>query len=122
MLGKLTWTYCGLILLAAGLAGLACSQETQKPVKVGTAQVELHSDLVLSETQRPALTLLDEKNPNNSGQSQNQIQAIRRIPLAAPVKYSKERDYNSVKRYEFLHDLEKDPKSQKAPLRIITDR
>lgn len=78
-MGKLTWTRYGLMLFA-GLAGYACSQEAREPVEVGTAQVELRSDLVIPES--PRASTLPEGNPNQSGQSENPMpDAQRRAQL-----------------------------------------
>lgn len=60
-MGKLTWTRYGLMLLA-GLAGSACSQEAREPVEVGTVQVEMRSDLPLPEA--PKVSTFPEKHPN----------------------------------------------------------
>jgi hypothetical protein len=100
-------------MLLAGLAGFACSQEAQEPVEIGTTQVELRSDLVLSEAQRPTTALLDEKNPDYLGQFSDPIQATQRIPLTTSVNYSQDRTYHSVKRYEFLPALLTNPKTRK---------
>ena len=100
-------------MLLAGLVGFACSQEAQEPLEIGTAQVELRSDLALSEGQHPTTASLDEKNPDSLGQSSDPIQATRRISLTAQTNYSQNRAYRSVKRYEFLPALLMDPKTQK---------
>jgi hypothetical protein len=100
-------------MLLAGLVGFACSQEAREPVEIGTTQVELRSDLVLSEAQHPTAELLDEKNPDYLAQSSNPILATQIIPLTALTNYSQDRAYRSVKRYEFLPALLTDPKTQK---------
>ena len=100
-------------MLLAGLVGFACSQEAQESLEIGTAQVELRSDLALSEGQHPTTASLDEKNPDSLGQSSDPIQATRRISLTAQTNYSQNRAYRSVKRYEFLPALLMDPKTQK---------
>ena len=105
MVGKLTWTRYGLILLA-GLAGFACSQEeAREPVQVGAAQVELRSDLVLPETPSASTTLLADESPSHSDQSTNPIPAAQRITLSGLESYSQDRSYGAIKRYEFLPTL-----------------
>ena len=114
MVGKLTWTRYGLILLA-GLAGFACSQEeAREPVQVGAAQVELRSDLILPETPSASTTLLAEENPGYPGQSTNLIPATQRIALSGLENYSQDRAYRAVKRYEFLPALLTGPKTRKS--------
>jgi hypothetical protein len=111
MLGKLTWTTYGLVFFAGLLS--ACTQEAREPVEVGAAQVELRSDLVLSEMPTSTV-LLAEENPEHPGQFTNPKQAIRRIPLKGLRNYSQDRAYVAVKRYEFLPALLKEPKTQKG--------
>ena len=112
MLGKLTWTTYGLVFFAGLLS--ACTQEAREPVEVGAAQVELRSDLVLSEMPTSSTVLLAEENPEHPGQSTNPKQAIQRIPLKGLRNYSQDRAYRAVKRYEFLPALLKDSKTQKS--------
>ena len=97
-------------------AGLlfACSQGAQEPVKVGTAQVELRSDLVLPEAPGASTTLLAEENPDHPGRSANFISATRRIVLSRLENDSKDRTYRAVKRYEYLPDLLAESKSRKS--------
>lgn len=113
MVGKLTWTHYGLMVLA-GLAGFACSQEAREPVQVGAAQVELRSDLVLPETPSASTTLSAEENPDLPGQSTNLIPATQRITLSGLENYSQDRAYGAVKRYEFLPAVLKDSKTQNS--------
>lgn len=112
MLGKLTWIRYGLILLA-GWAGSACSQEAREPVEVGAAQVELRSDLILPKSP-DSTVLLAEEDPDRPGQSTNPMPATQRIPLTGPVNYSQDRAYVAVKRYEFLPALLTEPKTRKS--------
>lgn len=112
MLGKLTWIRYGLMVLA-GLAGSACSQEAREPVEVGAAQVELRSDLILPKTP-DSTVLLTEENPDRPGQSTNPMPATQRIPLTGSVNYSQDRAYRAVKRYEFLPALLTEPKTRKS--------
>ena len=100
-------------MLLAGLGAFACSQGAQEPLEIGTAQVELRSDLVISEAQRPTTALSDEKKRDNLSRSLTPILATQRISLTAPTSYSQDRAYRSVKRYEFLPALSADPKPQK---------
>ena len=67
VLGKLTWTRYGLMLLA-GLAGFACSQDAREPVEVGAAQVELRSDLVLPEAPGSPPAPMGQESPDFPGQ------------------------------------------------------
>jgi hypothetical protein len=83
-------------MLLAGLAGSACSQEAQEPVKVGTAQVELRSDLVLPEM--PGASPLPEEHPD---QSRNLMPATR----------------SAVKRHEVPFDLREGSKTGKSSVR-----
>ena len=112
-MGKLTWTRYGLLLLA-GLAGFACSQEAREPLEVGAAQVELRSDLVLPETPGASTVVLAEENPDHPGQSANSMPATQRIALSELGNYSQDRAYDAVQRYEFLPALLKDPKTRKS--------
>ena len=112
MLEKLTWARYGLIVLA-GLAGFACSQEAGKPLQVGTAQIEMRSDLVLPEAPSASTTLSTEENPDHSGQSANPMPTIQRITLSERGNYSQDRTYGAVKRYEFLPAVLKDSKARK---------
>ena len=112
MVGKLTWTRYGLMLLA-GLAGFACSQEAREPVEVGTAQVELRSHLVLPETPGASTTLSAEENPDHPSLSKNLILTTQRIALSGLENYSQDRTYGAVKRYEFLPAVLKDSKTRK---------
>jgi hypothetical protein len=111
MVGKLTWTYYGLVLFA-GLAGFACSQEAREPVRVGAAQVELRSDLVLPKAPSASATLSAEENLDHPGQSTNLIPATQRITLSGLKNYSHDRAYGAVKRYEFLPAILKDSKTR----------
>jgi hypothetical protein len=97
-----------------GLAGFACSQEAREPVQVGTAQVELRSDLVLPETPGSSTALLTEENPDHPGQSTSPIPATQRIALAGLENYSQDRAYEAVNRYEFLPAVLKDSKTQNS--------
>ena len=112
-MGKLTWTRYGLMALV-GLAGFSCSQEAREPVPVGTAQVELRSDLVLPETPGSSTALLTEENPDHPGQSTSPIPATQRIALAGLENYSQDHAYESVNRYEFLPAVLKDSKTQNS--------
>lgn len=116
MLGKLTWTHYGLMLFAglAGLASFACSQEAREPVEVGTAQVELRSDLVLPETPSASTALSVEENSDHPGQSTNPPSATQRIALTGLEHYSQDRAYSAVKRYEFLPALLTDIKTRNS--------
>ncbi len=113
VMGKLTWTRYGLLLLA-GWAGFACSQETREPVEVGAAQVELRSDLVLPEAPGAATGLLAEQNPDHPGQSTNPMPATQHIALSGMKNYSQDRAYGAVQRYEFLPALLKESKTRKS--------
>ena len=101
---KLTWTRYGLTLLA-GLAGFACSQEAREPAEVGTVQVELRSDLIYSKTPGSSLVLPAEEGPNPTDESANSMPDPQHIALSELKDYSKDRDYDAVKRYEFLPAL-----------------
>jgi len=115
MVEKLTWTYYGLALFA-GLFS-ACSQEAREPVPVGSAQVEMRSDLVLPEAPSASTTLFPEKNPDHPGQSAIPMPDIQRITLSGKEKYSQDRAYGAVKRYEFLPAVLKDSKTRKGSAR-----
>jgi hypothetical protein len=112
MLGKLTWTRYGLVFFAGLLS--ACTQEAREPVEVGTAQVELRSDLVLPEMPGSSTALLAEESPDHPGQSTNPMPATQRIALSGLENYSQDRAYRAVQRYEFLPDLLTDPKIRKS--------
>ncbi len=111
MLGKLTGTHLGLILLA-GTISFACSQEAHEPVEVGAAQVELRSDLVLPEGPSASTTLLAEENPDHPGQSTNPIPVAQRIALLGLENDSQDGAHGDIKRYEFLPALLTDSKNQ----------
>jgi hypothetical protein len=113
VLGKLTGIYFGLMLLA-GLAGSACSQETE-PVEVGIAQAELRSDLILPESPGSSTALPIEENSNHGGQFASPRVSTQRIALSELENYSQDRAYRAVKRYEFLPALLKQPKTRKNP-------
>jgi hypothetical protein len=112
-LGKLTWIHYGLMLLA-GLAGFACSQEDREPKEVGTTQVELRSDFVLPEAPGASTALSAGKNSGHPDQSANPIPATQRIALSGLKKDSQDRAYRAVNRYEFLPALLKDSEIPKS--------
>ena len=91
-MGKLTWTRYGLVLLA-GLAGFACSQEAREPLEVGTVQVEMRSDLIRSETPESSLVLSADKGPNNPVESVNPIPDTQRIVPSDLKNDSQDRSY-----------------------------
>ena len=103
MLGKLTWARFGLIWFA-GWAIFACTQEAGEPVLVGTAQVELRSDLVLSET--PA-------SSTQPGQPNKPMPTARHIHVSELSNDLQDRVYHAVERYEFLPALLEQPGSRK---------
>lgn len=111
-MGKLTWTHFGLMLLA-GLAGFACSQQVREPVEVGTVQAELQSDLILPEQSGSPSTLPVETKSNRPGQSTNPKLSPQRIVLSSLENDSQDRSYRAVERYEFLPALLKQPKTRK---------
>ena len=102
-MGKLTWIRCGLLLFA-GCAVFACAQEAGEPVQVGTAQVELRSDLVLSET--PA-------SSTQPGQPPKPMPPIQRIHVSELGNDSRDRAYQAVERHEFLPALLEQPDPRK---------
>jgi hypothetical protein len=102
-------------MLLAGLAGCACSQEAREPVEVGTAQVELRSDLVLPEAPGSSTALLADENPDHPGQSANSLPTAQRSALSGLEDYSQNRAYRDIQRYEFLPALLKEPETQKSP-------
>jgi len=108
-LGKLTWIYYGLALFAGLLS--ACSQEAREPVEVGTAQVELRSDLVLPEGPSASTALSTEETMGQPSQSTSPIPASQRIALSELGSYSQDRAYSDVKRYELLPVLLSDSKT-----------
>ena len=110
-MGKLTWIHYGLMLLA-GWAGSACSQEAE-PVEVGTTQVELRSDLILPESPGSSTALPVEENSNHGGQFTNPMVSTQRIALSELENYSQDHVYRAVKRYEFLPALLKQPETRK---------
>jgi hypothetical protein len=110
VLGKLTWIYYGLALFAGLLS--ACSEEAREPVEVGTAQVELRSDLVLPEGPSASTALSAEETTGQPSQSTSPIPAAQRIALSELGSYSQDRAYSDVKRYELLPALLADSKSR----------
>lgn len=112
MLEKLALNIWGFLLLA-GLAFSACSQETERPVEVGSAQVELRSDLVLTEAQDPQSAALDQQDLDRLGRTSKPIQASRRIPLPEGGKVRQDSAYGSLNRYEFLPALWDKPRAGK---------
>ena len=92
MLEKLTWANYGLMFFA-GFIVSACGQEAREPVKVGTAQAELHSELVFPEA-------LDA--PAASDQFEDPMPSPRHITLSEPENHLQDRAHRTVKRYEFL--------------------
>ena len=113
MLGKLTWIHYGLILLA-GLAGFACSQEDGELKEVGTTQVELRSDFVLPEMPGVSTALLAEKSSSYPDQFSNPMPATQRIALSGLKVDSQDRAYRAVNRYEFLPALLEDSGTSKS--------
>lgn len=112
-MGKLTWIHYGLMLLA-GLAGFACSQEGREPKEVGTTQVELRSDFVLPETPGASTALSAEKNSSYPDQFSNPMPATQRIALSGLKVDSQDRAHRAVNRYEFLPVLLEDSETQKS--------
>jgi hypothetical protein len=84
--------------LFAGLAGFACSQEAREPVEVGTAQVELRSDLVIPGKPGSSTALLAEKNRDHPGLSMNPMPGTQR----------------GVKRHEIPPAFREDSKTRKS--------
>lgn len=97
-LARIRW---GLILFA-GWAVIACSQEQTGPVEVGTTQVELRSDLTLPDDLKAQSTATGAREREYSGPSPNSIQPTRRIPISA---IRPDPEYPTVRRYEFLPAL-----------------
>lgn len=114
-MGKLTWKYYGLLLLA-GLAGFACSQQAQEPIEVGTVQAELQSDLVLPGQSESPSTLPVEANPNRTGQSTSPELSPRHIVLSSLGNGSQDRSYRAVERYEFLPALLKQSQTREKSI------
>jgi len=111
VLGKLTWIHFGLVFLA-GWAGSGCSQEPREPVEVGTTQVELRSDPIRSETPDASTILPIEEHLDYPNQSANPVPDIQRMALPGLDNDSRDRAYRGIKRYEFLPDLLKQPKTR----------
>jgi hypothetical protein len=99
MLEKLTWIRYGMVLFAGLL--FACTQEPREPVEVGAAQVELRSDLDLSEAPRSSSALSPEENPDHLGPPASPMPTIQRIPLTGSMSDSQDHAYEAVSRYEF---------------------
>ena len=99
-------------MLLAGWAGSACSQKAE-PVEVGTAQVELRSDLILPESPGSSTALPVEESSNHGGQLTNPRVSTQRIALSELENYSQDRAYRAVKRYEFLPALLRQSKTRK---------
>ena len=111
MLDKLACYGWGGVLVA-GLAVAACSQETQEPVEIGAAQVELRSDLVLQDAHRPLTSLADQEDQDGFDRISQPISAGRPILLPKAGTGPQIREYRSLQRYEFLPALLDEPGTQ----------
>ncbi|MDH3256389.1 MAG: hypothetical protein OEM27_02130 [Nitrospinota bacterium] len=109
----MTWIRYGLMLLV-GVAGFACSQEAREPLEVGTAQVELRSDLVLPETPGSTTSLGSDENPDHPGQTANSLLPPQRRALSGLEDYEQDRAFRDIQRYEFLPALLQEPEARKS--------